>query len=128
MNGSDYQSAGQEWMQKMMGDNYDSYKQEVTEMMGEDFFQKMQELMGKSYQSGKGYMNMMMPMMSGFTSAYNQNALKGWGGMMSGWGGSFWGWIAGFLMILLGIALVGIPLGVFVLLVLLIVKLVKSLK
>jgi len=49
-------------------------------------------------------------------------------GMMSGWGGSFWGWIAGFLMILLGIALVGIPLGVFVLLVLLIVKLVKSLK
>jgi len=120
---TDYRTLGDQWMRQMMGQNYDQYRQEMEEMMGSESFTKIQEAIG-----GTAAWNGRCPM------GYTTGKYGGYGnwGMHDGWGWQFgmggWSWVAMLLGVVAVTLAVGIPLGILVIIVLLIIKLARSLR
>lgn len=124
----DYGSLGSNWMQNMMGSRYSDFQNDMVKIMGSDNFQKMQEIMGQYYNQrlqDNGY----EPSDYGHGGFWN---MMGGTGMMGNWNGGYsngWSFLGGFgavLMAILAFVLFLIPIGVLALIILLIVKLVKS--
>jgi len=122
---------GQEWMQHAMGTNYNQYKEEMTDMMGPEFFSQMQEMMGKSIVQNKEYL--LMPMMGEYGSyrwddgKWEKSDMMRWGNV-GNWMHLWWGWGAGFVGVFLMVVGLAIPLGILAIIILLIVKLAKTLR
>ena len=132
---TDYGALGDQWMQNMMGPNYEQYVQNMRQIGGDSFFNEMREVMGKAWSQNNGYWT--MPMMGyygyGTSTGWERDGFGRWfvsaqnpmwrDGHLSGWI-----WFFGIIAALFGIFALAIPLAVLVLIIVFTVKLIKSLK
>lgn len=132
---ADYGLLGQQWMQYMMGQNYEQYSQQMRQVGGDNFFKEMQEFMGKSLSQNKGYLT--MPMMSFYGYGTSTSERGDWGNWffsannpMWNWGGhvSGWMWLFGIVLAAFAILAMVIPIAILVLIIVFVVKLIRSLK
>jgi hypothetical protein len=129
---TDYGALGDRWMQSMMGSNYDQYAQNMRQIGGDSFFNQMREVMGRTWAQNNG--NSAVPV-AGYGTSTNcgREVFGSWfmGPQNPMWGEghvSGWIWFFGIIAAIFGIFCLAIPIAVLVLIVVFIVKLIKSLK
>ncbi len=132
---TDYGAIGDQWMQSMMGPNYEQYVQNMRQIGGDSFFNQMRDVMGRAWSKDQG--NWEMPMMGyygyGTSTSWNKGDFGNWfisaqnpmwrDGHLSGWI-----WFFGIIAAIFGIFCLAIPIAILVLIVVFTVKLIKSLK
>ena len=131
---TDYKTVGETWMQKVMGDSYTSFIDDMNQMMGTDYVYRMKEAAGRAYESNKGYIMMPASSENAQGCEWNKNdkeelkkILLDLGNAKASWfGGIIGGAIVG-AAIVCGLVALAIPIAILVLLIVLIVKLIKSL-